>query len=301
LHQRCPSGGQYGPHSKAKAGDLLFLADFSSWTVTGIFTAKCDAGLNLDKSAWGGKFPWQIRVNEWSTLRTVHIDKVNEILGLASGSKLNMLTKDQLIKLVHSKDFGPCLPSSLFKLKPVPVESMSFANALVPQTKELRPITPEKATQLESPLKATMTVSPSDGRESRPVSAGSTTNSLSSSTVVTSTVRLKQVQTINSYDEHPSTSMHRSKLVTAWFDAFSSEIVNLNDLYNSRRLSQKKETKKDKVVVSEELNKLLKGECVEPWATLSFTQVRQAVGKLYYLMNNEIMVNCFTHHFPPHF
>ena len=39
---------------------------------------------------------------EWqhsSSLRTIHIDRVNEILGLASGSKLNMLTKDQLIKL----------------------------------------------------------------------------------------------------------------------------------------------------------------------------------------------------------
>ena len=95
---------------------MLFLADFSAWTVTGVFTANCDAGLNLEKSAWGGRFPWQIRVNEWNDLRTVHIDKINEIIGLASGSKLNMLTKDQLTQLVSSKEFGPCVPW-LFKLK----------------------------------------------------------------------------------------------------------------------------------------------------------------------------------------
>ena len=114
---RCPLGGQYGPHSKAKKGDLLFLADFSAWNVTGIFIAKSDAGLNLEKSAWGGRFPWQIRVGEWNELRTVHIDKINEIIGLASGSKLNMLTKDQLMQLVSSKEFGPCVPDYLFKMK----------------------------------------------------------------------------------------------------------------------------------------------------------------------------------------
>ncbi len=114
---RCPSGGQYGPHSKAKKGDLLFLADFSAWTVTGIFTAKSDAGLNYDKSAWNGRFPWQIKINPWTDLRTVHIDKVNEIIGLASGSKLNMLTKDQLMSLVSSKEFGPSVPSHLYKIK----------------------------------------------------------------------------------------------------------------------------------------------------------------------------------------
>lgn len=116
----CPSGGQYGPHSKAKKGDLLFLADFSAWTVTGIFTAKSDAGLNLDKNAWNGRFPWQIKVDTRAELRTVHIDKVNEIIGLASGSKLNMLTKDQLLQLVTSKEFGPCVPPHLFKVKAVP-------------------------------------------------------------------------------------------------------------------------------------------------------------------------------------
>jgi len=119
----CPSGGQYGPHSKAKAGDLLFLADFSAWTVTGIFTAKSDAALNIEKDAWNGRFPWQIRVYEWqpgSSLRTIHIDRVNEILGLASGSKLNMLTKEQLIKLVSSKEFAPVVPPTLFKMKAAP-------------------------------------------------------------------------------------------------------------------------------------------------------------------------------------
>lgn len=60
---------------------------------------------------------------EWqhsSSLRTIHIDRVNEILGLTSGSKLNMLTKDQLIKLVSSKEFAQVVPPSLYKMKPAP-------------------------------------------------------------------------------------------------------------------------------------------------------------------------------------
>ena len=212
----------------------------------------------------------------------MHIDKVNEILGLASGSKLNMLTKDQLVKLVHSKEFGPCVPSYLHKLKPAPVEAMSFADALVPQVKEGRPITPEKKLSADSPPKATLTLSPSDDQHARPGSAFSTTNSSLGSGMVANAKRPKQVQAMSSNDEHPSTAMHRSKLVTAWFDTFSGDIVALNDLYNSRRSSQKKESKKDKNI-SEEVSKLVKGECVEPWAPLTFTHVRQAVGTLFFL------------------
>jgi hypothetical protein len=263
------------------------LADFSSWTVSGIFTAKCDAGLNLDPSAWGGKFPWQIRINEWTTLRTVHIDKVNEILGLAAGSKLNMLTKDQLIKLVHSKEFGPCVPSSVYKLKPAPVELMSFANALVPQNKE------GVSTPPETSPKVTATLSPSDDREIRPVNTSGISNATTRQEPLTNATRPKLVQAVNSNDEHPSTAMHRSKLITAWFDTFSGEIVVLNELYNSKRAPQKKETKREKNI-SDDLSKLLKGECVEPWATLTFAHVRQAVGTfaiLYEVMMFALLVH----------
>jgi hypothetical protein len=125
----CPSGGQYGPHSKAKAGDLLFLADFSSWTVTGVFVASSNARMHIDKAAWGGRFPWQIKVQERGPshpkLKTVHIDRVNEILGLVSGSKLNRLTPEQLTKLLCSKEFGPCVPAHLYKVKTVPVGTVT--------------------------------------------------------------------------------------------------------------------------------------------------------------------------------
>ena len=244
---------------------MLFLADFSSWTVTGIFTAKCDAGLNLDPSAWGGKFPWQIRINEWTTLRTVHIDKVNEILGLAAGSKLNMLTKDQLLKLVHSKEFGSCLPSSLFKQIPAPVEQMSFASAVVPQNKEGRPNSPYN--EGTSPKMMT----------THSLSASGTSISTSKSVNLTNPTKPRLVQVMNSNDEHPSTAMHRSKLVTAWLDTYSGEIVVLNEMYNSKGTPQKKETKREKNV-SDDLSKLVKSDFVGPWPTLSFAEVRQAVG-----------------------
>jgi hypothetical protein len=92
------------------------------------------------------------------------------------------------------------------------------------------------------------------------------------------TNRMRQVQMMNSYDEHPSAAMHRSKIVTAWFDVFTGEIVTLNELYNNRRSPQKKDGKKEKNV-SDDLSKILKSECIEPWPTLSFTQVRQILGK----------------------
>lgn len=260
------------------------MADFSSWTVTGIFTAKCDAGLNLDPSAWGGKFPWQIRINEWSELRTVHIDEVNEILGLAAGSKLNMLTKDQLVKLVHSKEFGPCLPACMYKLKPASVELLSFANALALQSKEGQPTSPEKTATVEFLTKVTPKISPCDDRDIRPVSASGTSNALVGAGALPNATRPKPVQAMNSNDEHPSTAMHRSKLITAWFDTFTGEIVILNDLYNSKPSSQKKETKREKNI-SDDLSKILKGECTEPWAALTLAQVRQAVGTLPFSLN----------------
>jgi len=264
----CPSGGQYGPHSKAKTGDLLFLADFSAWTVTGVFTAKTDAGLNLDRSAWGGRFPWQIKLNEWtSPLRTVHIDKVNEILGLASGSKLNMLTKEQLLKLCMSKEFGPCVPAHLYKIKPTTVSqvqaSINSSNSLT-----------------------SMASSPVLNRNSPPpeYSSSSLESKISATAVQVSGlgmngIKYQQQQLSNTHDEHPATAMHRLKLITAWFDTVTNEILSMNEIYNSKK--QSKKDQKEKIVLEDELIKLVKSDTSNFWPLMTYGHVHKAIGDLF--------------------
>mmetsp|Transcript_23081 Transcript_23081/g.34184 ORF Transcript_23081/g.34184 Transcript_23081/m.34184 type:complete len:679 (+) Transcript_23081:1-2037(+) len=243
----CPSGGQYGPHSKAKKGDLLFLADFSAWTVTGIFTAKTDAGLNLDKIAWNGRFPWQIKVEAWNELRTVHIDKVNEIIGLASGSKLNMLTKDQLAQLVMSKEFGPCVPPHLFKVKNVPQ-------------------TPSAGQQIPDRSKYAQQNSRSGG---------------GSSALGMNGIKYTRIpSTLSSTDEHPATAMHRLKLVTSWFDTMASELLMMNELINNKKPSSKKDSK-EKIVLDETIIKALRSCQEDSWPLMSYSHVRRAIADVF--------------------
>mmetsp|Transcript_1047 Transcript_1047/g.1864 ORF Transcript_1047/g.1864 Transcript_1047/m.1864 type:complete len:1315 (+) Transcript_1047:133-4077(+) len=248
----CPSGGQYGPHSKAKKGDLLFLADFSAWTVTGIFTAQTDAGLNIDKSAWSGRFPWQIKVNPWDDLRTVHIDKVNEIIGLASGSKLNMLTKDQLVQLVMSKEFGPCVPAHLFKVKRV----------------------------TDSPLTTTPSTNKSirlQGTDQPIVRSNDEGNSV----VGTHGIKYaRNSSALSTTDEHPATAMHRLKLIASWFDSLASQILLMNELYNDEKPSSRKENKEKTVLDQDVLGAI--GSCKgEPWPLMTYTYIRDAVADVF--------------------
>lgn len=247
---RCPSGGQYGPHSKAKKGDLLFLADFSAWTVTGIFTAKTDAGLNHDKLAWNGRFPWQIKVDAWNELRTVHIDKVNEIIGLASGSKLNMLTKDQLAQLVLSKEFAPCVPPHLFKVKNVPQ-------------------TPSAGLQVSD--RSAYTQNPEQKIQSGGGSSALGMNGIKYTRIPSTTT---------STDEHPATAMHRLKLVTSWFDTMASELLMMNELFNNKKPSSKKDSK-DKVVLDDNIIEALRSCRADAWPLMSYSHVRRAIADVF--------------------
>lgn len=256
LHRElfgCPSGGQYGPHSKAKKGDLLFLADFSAWTVTGIFTAKTDAGLNIDKTAWNGRFPWQIKVNPWNDLRTVHIDKVNEIIGLASGSKLNMLTKDQLAQLVASKEFASCVPSHLFKVKSIPEPSLAAG-----ATKNInnRPNVSEQSISRGSTVEGTSIAGTHGIKYTRKSSTHSTT------------------------DEHPATAMHRLKLITTWFDSLASQVLLMNELYNDKKPSSRKESK-EKTILDQDILGAIASCKGQSWPLMSYSYIRQAVADIF--------------------
>jgi len=53
----------YGPSAmKVKKGDFLFLLNLSNDVVYGIFKATSDAKMNIEPKAWGGRYPYQVRV-----------------------------------------------------------------------------------------------------------------------------------------------------------------------------------------------------------------------------------------------
>jgi len=52
----------YGPIViRVRTGDLLFLNNLSSNTLYGVFKATSDGGFNLEKTAFGGKYPYQVK------------------------------------------------------------------------------------------------------------------------------------------------------------------------------------------------------------------------------------------------
>lgn len=209
--------------------------------------------MNIERSALGGKFPWQIRLSEWNDLRTVHIDKVNEIIGLASGSKLNMLSKDQLISLVTSKEFSPCVPPHLFKMVP-----MSAQTPKMYSTQIIPPKGPINSNNFSEETKMPVIPSQSIG--------------------INGVKYQKVTLNISSYDEHPATAMHRLKLVTAWFDSISSEIMTMNEMYNNKK-SPRRSGQKERPVLDEELLKVVRSGGNQSWPLMSFSHIRRAVGR----------------------
>lgn len=53
----------YGPVViRIRKGDLLFLNNVSTNTLYGVFRATSDGGFNIQPDAWGGKYPYQVKV-----------------------------------------------------------------------------------------------------------------------------------------------------------------------------------------------------------------------------------------------
>ena len=288
--------------------------------MTGIFTAKSDAALNIEKDAWNGRFPWQIRVYEWqhsSSLRTIHIDRVNEILGLASGSKLNMLTKDQLIKLVSSKEFAPVVPSSLYKMKPAPAPlptSTSVVNTsanhpsnaaiTAPANSSINDganlpsvaskvvsstgnITNQEVVAKNVPTSSSLPSKPSKISSAETIHSNGTQSNLGSDEGIKfhQQPQFHQFQSSNYHDEHPATAMHRVKLVSAWFDSTANDILTLNETFNSnikKTASQSSTSKKDRNLC-DDLNRFVyKGASdadVYTWPLMTFNHIRNGLGK----------------------
>jgi len=68
----------YAPGAmRVKRGDLLFLLNLDSDLLHGVFRAASDAGINIEPEAWGGRYPYQVRV-----------EPIREIISLRDARKL---------------------------------------------------------------------------------------------------------------------------------------------------------------------------------------------------------------------
>jgi len=158
-----------------------------------------------------------------------------------------MLTKEQLLQLVGSKEFGASVPPSLYKMKSVPQS--------------------QKMTQVkDSPVM--LPTSDSVGMAGERLNANA--QGVKYSKVGTSSTLL---------EEHPATAMRRLRLVTSWFDSFAGELLYINEILNGKKPSTKKESTKDKVEIDggETLRSLRKRADLL-WEPLSYTYIRRAIG-----------------------
>jgi hypothetical protein len=69
----------YGPVViRIRAGDMLFLNNLDHDTLLGIFLAESDGGFNIEPEAFGGRYPYQVKVRELGHIQTYN--KAKEIL-----------------------------------------------------------------------------------------------------------------------------------------------------------------------------------------------------------------------------
>jgi len=112
---RAPERGKYGPHNQVRAGDLLFLADFSEKTLTGIFTADMTPRLNIEHGAFKGRYPFQVRVKKPSHVEKLSLTRAFKYMNLEYGARLNLLSRDQLLALLQCVEFESVVPKKCKK------------------------------------------------------------------------------------------------------------------------------------------------------------------------------------------
>ncbi len=97
----------YGPVViRVRMGDLLFLHNLDSALLHGVFRAASNGGLNVEPDAWGGKYPYQVRVELLGDRITIGGSK--KVLGKLKIKRNNPLLGQKLIDLLDL--FAPNRP-----------------------------------------------------------------------------------------------------------------------------------------------------------------------------------------------
>ncbi|MBM3860569.1 MAG: hypothetical protein FJ395_13085 [Verrucomicrobia bacterium] len=114
----CVQKGLFGSNparSGIKAGDLCFLYHYEVSTLFGVWRAECDGARNIVPKAWGGRFPFQVKV-KLLTSEIVEIPKpiVTPIAATSSNGRLdNLLDAGRAGELVRWAEGKLHLPVSL--------------------------------------------------------------------------------------------------------------------------------------------------------------------------------------------
>ncbi len=89
----------YGPVViRVKKGDLLFLNNLSTNVLYGIFRAVSDGTFNLQPSAWGGRYPYQVKVEALGKI--ISLKNAKEILKKIGIGRYSILSGKRLIELL---------------------------------------------------------------------------------------------------------------------------------------------------------------------------------------------------------
>jgi len=87
---------------KVRKGDLCFLFNYDEKLLHGIWEASSDGGTKLVPDAWGGNYPYQVRITRpTSAIRTVPASAVGGIVRNEDGYVRNILFGDRAHNLIQ--------------------------------------------------------------------------------------------------------------------------------------------------------------------------------------------------------
>jgi Development and cell death domain len=80
-------------------GTPLFLYNYDSQSLFGLFEADSGGAENIDPSAWGGRFPAQVKFRRTKTCPSIQKTLLERLLNFQKGRPYPILTTEQLVKL----------------------------------------------------------------------------------------------------------------------------------------------------------------------------------------------------------
>lgn len=96
----------YAPAAiRVRKGNFLFLLNLDSNLLYGVFRAASDGKMNIDPEAWGGKYPYQIKVEPIGKIITIeNAKKLLKTLRIKRSSPINEGTTVKLLELYRPRN-----------------------------------------------------------------------------------------------------------------------------------------------------------------------------------------------------
>lgn len=91
---------------RVRKGDLLFLLNLDTDILYGVFRAASDASVNIDPEAWGGKYPYQVKVEPIGgrIIPLKNAKKLLKLLKIKRSCPINKKVTIKLFELFRPKD-----------------------------------------------------------------------------------------------------------------------------------------------------------------------------------------------------